>query len=279
MHTTLITPDTLRAHIGQPDWLIIDCRFDLANTGWGEQQYLAGHIPGAIYAHLDRDLSGTKTGVNGRHPLPSHDDMIQRFGGMGIGPSTQVVVYDADSGMHASRLWWMLRYMGHDAAALLDRGWARWTREVGISEPGRVVPKAAAFNASPREDWRLSADQVRRDLGSPQRLLVDARSNERFRGQGETLDPVAGHIPGAASAFFQNNLNPDKTFKSPDELRAQWTATLAGHDPKEVVCYCGSGVTACHNLLAMEVAGLGGARIFPGSWSEWCADPSRPVER
>jgi thiosulfate/3-mercaptopyruvate sulfurtransferase len=279
MHTTLITPGTLRAHIGDQHWLVIDCRFDLANTGWGEEQYAAGHVPGAIYAHLDRDLSGVKTGKNGRHPLPSHQQMVERFGAMGVGPGTQVVVYDADSGMHAARLWWMLRYMGHDAVALLDGGWARWTREGGASEPGRVVPKAAAFEGSPRTDWRLSADDVQSELGSGERLLVDARSNERFRGQGETLDPVAGHIPGAASAFFQNNLNPDKTFKAPDELRAQWTATLAGHDPKDVVCYCGSGVTACHNLLAMEVAGLGGARIFPGSWSEWCADPSRPVER
>lgn len=279
MHTTLIRPDALRAHIGRPDWRVVDCRFDLANPAWGEEQYLAGHIPGAIYAHLDRDLSGTKTGTNGRHPLPSHDEMARRFGAMGVGPGTQAVVYDADSGMHAARLWWMLRYMGHDAVALLDGGWARWTREGGAVEPGRVAAAPAVFTGRPRADWRLTADDVQRGLGDPRRLLVDARSNERFRGQGETLDPVAGHIPGAASAFFQDNLNPDKTFKSADELRARWSGVLAGHDPTEVVCYCGSGVTACHNLLALEVAGLGGARVFPGSWSEWCADPARPVER
>ena len=279
MFTTLIDVAALSAQLSDPRWRMVDCRFDLANPGWGEEQYLAGHIPGAIYAHLDRDLSGTKTGKNGRHPLPTHAEMAARFGTMGIGADTQVVVYDADSGMHASRLWWMLRYMGHDAVALLDGGWARWTREGGAVEPGRVIPEPAIFTGTPRPEWRLTADEVQRGLAEPARLLVDARSNERFHGQGETLDPVAGHIPGAVSAFFQNNLNPDKTFKSPDELRAQWSATLAGHDPKEVVCYCGSGVTACHDLLALEVAGLGGARIFPGSWSEWCADPARPVER
>jgi thiosulfate/3-mercaptopyruvate sulfurtransferase len=279
MFTTLIAPSELRAHADDSGWLVIDCRFDLANPAAGEEQYLAGHVPGAIYAHLDRDLSGTKTGTNGRHPLPADDEMARRFGAMGIAPATQVVAYDADSGMYAARLWWMLRYLGHEAVAVLDGGWARWAREGGPSEPGRVAPKAAAFAGRPRRNWRLTADDVQRGLGGAKRLLVDARSNERFRGQGETLDPVAGHIPGAASAFFQNNLNPDKSFKSPDELRAQWSATLAGHDPADVVCYCGSGVTACHNLLALEVAGLGGARIFPGSWSEWCADPSRPVER
>jgi thiosulfate/3-mercaptopyruvate sulfurtransferase len=279
MHTTLITPEALKAHLGNPNWLVLDCRFDLANPSWGEEQYLAGHVPGAVYAHLDRDMSGPKTGMNGRHPLPSHEEMIRRFGTMGVGADTQVVVYDADSGMHASRLWWMLRYMGHDAVALVDGGWARWTREGGAVEPGRVVPEPKPFKGFPRAEWRLTADEVLRGLGAQDRLLVDARSNERFHGQGETLDPVAGHIPGAASAFFQNNLNPDKTFKSAAELRAHWSATLGGHEPTEVVCYCGSGVTACHNLLALEIAGLGGARIFPGSWSEWCADPSRPVER
>jgi thiosulfate/3-mercaptopyruvate sulfurtransferase len=279
MHTTLVTPSTLAQHLADRSWVVIDCRFDLADTAWGERQYLAGHIPGAVYAHLDRDLSGTKTGTNGRHPLPPDAVMAARFGAMGIADGKQVAVYDADSGMHASRLWWMLRYMGHDATALLDGGWARWTSAGGAVEPGRLTPAAATFTSRPRPDWRLTADEVRRGLGASDRLLVDARSAERFRGQGETLDPVAGHIPGAASAFFQNNLTADKTFRSPEELRAQWSATLAGHDPKDVVCYCGSGVTACHNLLAMEVAGLGGARIFPGSWSEWCADPSRPVER
>jgi thiosulfate/3-mercaptopyruvate sulfurtransferase len=274
MHTTLISAAELIPRLGDPRWVIVDCRFDLANPDSGEQQYVEGHIPGARYAHLDRDLSGEKTGTNGRHPLPSAEQMTARFSALGIGPATQVVAYDADSGMYAARLWWMLRFMGHDAVAVLDGGFAQWLAAGGDVQPGRVTPTPALFDPAPRPDWRLSADQVSEADG----LLVDARSPERFRGVNETLDKVGGHIPGACNHFFQQNLTADKRFKAPDELRAQWNEVLQGREPRDVVMYCGSGVTACHNLLSLEIAGLSGARIYPGSWSEWSADSGRPVE-
>jgi thiosulfate/3-mercaptopyruvate sulfurtransferase len=278
MFKTLITPADVAPHLADDKWAVIDCRFDLAEPSKGEQLYLEAHIPGARYAHLDRDLSGDKTGTNGRHPLPTAEQMRQRFGALGIAPGTQVVVYDADSGMHASRLWWMLRFMGHDQVALLDGGFARWTHEGRAVRGGREEWRPATFVGAPREAWILTAGAVQERLHDPARILVDARSEERFRGENETLDKKAGHIPGARNHFFQRNLKSDKTFKTADELRAAWRALLGDADPRQVVMYCGSGVTACHNLLAMEHAGLAGARIFPGSWSEWSADPNRPVE-
>ncbi len=273
--TTLISPADLAARLNDASLVICDCRFDLANPDAGAAQFSAGHIPGARYVHLDRDLSGTKTGTNGRHPLPSVEQMAARFGALGIGPGMQVVAYDGDTGMYAARLWWMLRFMGHDAVAVLDGGFARWTREGHPVSTDVDEPAPQVFDAQPRADWRLSADDVARGVEG---VLVDARSPERFRGINETIDKVGGHIPGACNYFFQQNLNDDKTFKSPEALRTQWTALLEDKRPADVVMYCGSGVTACHNLLAMEVAGLSGARIFPGSWSEWSSDPQRPVE-
>jgi thiosulfate/3-mercaptopyruvate sulfurtransferase len=278
MFTTVISPDHLVPHLANEEWVVVDCRFDLAAPARGEELYLESHIPGARYAHLDRDLSGEETGSNGRHPLPTAEQMRERFGAFGISPGKQVVVYDADSGMHASRLWWMLRFMGHDAAALLDGGFARWIREKRAVRGGTEQWRPGAFVGAPRESWRLTAAEVERGLQEPTRVLVDARSEERFRGENETIDKKAGHIPGARSFFFQRNLTPDKSFKSPDELRTEWHALLGSARPQDVVMYCGSGVTACHNLLAMEHAGLGGARLFPGSWSEWSSDPSRPIE-
>jgi thiosulfate/3-mercaptopyruvate sulfurtransferase len=277
MFHTLIDPAALAPHLADAGWAIVDCRFDLADPAKGEALYLDAHIPRARYAHLDRDLSGEKTGSNGRHPLPTAEQMRERFGALGIGPGTQVAAYDADSGMYAARLWWMLRYMGHEAAAVLDGGFARWVREGRATRGGREEWRAATFVGAPREEWRLEVGEVVAGLGDPARVLVDARAESRFRGEGETLDKVAGHIPGARNYFFQRNLTSDKTFKSPDELRAQWNGLLDGAAPADVVMYCGSGVTACHNLLALEHAGLPGARIFPGSWSEWSADSARPV--
>lgn len=278
MHKTLVSPSVVAQHLNDPSWVVIDCRFDLAEPGKGEELYRHGHIPGARYAHLDRHLSGAKTGANGRHPLPPSDELIRTFSGLGIGPHRQVIAYDADSGMYAGRLWWMLRWMGHDAVAVLDGGLARWQRDGHAVRGGLETSTPAVFRGAPRPGWRLTADDVAAGLGTPTRLLVDARSNERYRGMNETLDKAAGHIPGAINYFFQQNLADDKTFKSPEALRAQWAPVLKGRDPKEVVVYCGSGVTACHNLLALEHAGIYGAKIFPGSWSEWSADPSRPVE-
>lgn len=279
MHTTLIDPAALASHVTDPDWVIVDCRFDLTDAAKGEQQYLDGHIPGARYAHLDKDLSGAKTGHNGRHPLPSPEEMVGRFGALGITPQRQVVAYDADSGMYAARLWWMLRYMGHDSVAVLDGGLARWVREGHSVRGGQETWAGATFAGTPRQGWRLTADQVQADLGDPGHLLVDARTNERYHGIGETLDAVGGHIPGAANFFWQDNLGADKTFKSAADLEAQWKQFLGDRPPDEVVMYCGSGVTACVNLLGLERAGLPGARLFAGSWSEWSQDPQKPVEK
>ena len=278
MFKTLVDPATLSQHLAQPDWVIVDCRFDLADPTLGEQRYAEAHIPGARYAHLDRDLSGTKTGANGRHPLPTPDQMRERFGALGIGPDTQVIAYDADNGMYAARLWWMLRYMGHERVAVLDGGFAAWLRAGYNSSSGPETWHRASFTGLPLEGPRVDVQDVNARLGDDSRVLVDARAEARFRGETEPLDKVAGHIPGARNHFFQNNLTEEKTFKSADELRALWEATLAGTPPGDVVVYCGSGVTACHDLLALEHAGLTGARLYAGSWSEWCCDPERPIE-
>ncbi len=277
MFTTLIDPAALAPHLDDPAWIVIDCRFDLTDPARGEQQYLDAHIPGAPYAHLDRDLSGNTDGTNGRHPLPSADQMRERFGRLGVAPGRQVVAYDADTGIYASRLWWMLRYLGHDLVAVLDGGFARWARE-GRPTEGGVEPIApTTFVGTPRDDSRVTVADVRAGLTDPARLLVDARTSDRYRGIGETLDKVGGHIPGAAHFFWQQNLTGEKTFKAAAELREVWDAFLAGRDPSSVVMYCGSGVTACTNLLAMEHAGLRGARLYAGSWSEWSQDPERPM--
>lgn len=277
MHKTLIDSATLAKHLSDPAWIVIDCRFDLTDPDKGEALYREAHIPGARYAHLDRHLSGPKTGKNGRHPLPDTDVLCRTFSELGIDSTRQVVAYDADSSMYAGRLWWMLRWMGHDAVAVLDGGLARWQREGHPVRGGVESSTAAHFKGAPRPGWRLTVDEVAALVGDPSRVLVDARTPDRYRGIGETLDKVGGHIPGAANYFYGQNLTAEKTFKSPDDLLTQWAPILKGRDAKDVVVYCGSGVTACHNLLALEHAGIHGARIFPGSWSEWSADPSRPV--
>jgi thiosulfate/3-mercaptopyruvate sulfurtransferase len=278
MHKTLIDPATLAGHLNDSKWVVIDTQFDLANPSRGEEIYREAHVPGARYAHLDRHLSGPKTGTNGRHPLPTPQSAADTFGELGISNDAQVIVYDADSSMFAGRLWWMLRWLGHEAVAVLDGGLARWQREGHPVRGSDEKWTPATFKASPHEDWRLSVDQVVAGLNDPTRLLVDARTSDRYHGIGETLDKVGGHIPGARNYFFGQNLGEDKTFKSPEQLRAQWKPVLEGSDPKNVVMYCGSGVTACHNLLALEHAGITGVRVFPGSWSEWSADPSRPID-
>lgn len=276
MFTTLVDPATLAAHLDDPAWVVLDARFDLAAPAAGEQQYRAGHVPGARYVHLDTHLSGEKTGTNGRHPLPAPEVAAARFGALGIGPGTQVVLYDGDMGMFAARGWWMLRWLGHRAVAVLDGGFAAWQR-AGLPVTDAVESWALeVFTPRVADDPRVPAADVLAHLDDASRLLVDARATDRFRGENETIDPVAGHIPGAVNRFFQLNLTPEKTFKPAAQLRAEWAAVCGGEDASRVVMYCGSGVTACHNLLALEHAGLTGARLFPGSWSEWCASPDRP---
>ena len=275
MYTTLVDPVTLMSSMHDPDWVVLDARFELAAPAKGEAQYREGHIPGARYVSLDADLSGPKIGTTGRHPLPDPATAAAAFGRLGIGDDTQVVVYDADAGGFAARVWWMLRWLGHPSVAVLDGGLAAWTRSgLALSddeerwEPARFTPRVEPAA-------RVGVADVLPHVQAGH-VLVDARASDRFRGQNETLDPVAGHIPGAVNRFFQQNLTAEKTFKTPDELRAEWSAVVGG-DASTAVMYCGSGVTACHNLLALEHAGLPGARLFAGSWSEWCADPSRPV--
>jgi thiosulfate/3-mercaptopyruvate sulfurtransferase len=275
-YSTLISTETLAARHG--DWAVVDCRFDLADASWGRKQYLAGHIPGAVYASLDDDLSGPRTGTNGRHPMPSDAALVATFERLGIGHDTQVVAYDQDAGSYAARLWWLLRYAGHTAVAVLDGGFAKWTAEGRPVRTGDDLRAAAVFHASFHPDMLVTADGVASGSQDGRTLLVDARAAERFEGRSETIDKVAGHIPGARNRFFKDNLAPDGTMRDTASLRAAFTGVLEGHAPADAVMYCGSGVTACHNLLAMEHSGLSGSRLYVGSWSEWSSDPSRPIE-
>jgi thiosulfate/3-mercaptopyruvate sulfurtransferase len=275
-HTTIISTESLASHLTD-GWTIVDCRFDLQRPDWGVAQYQASHVPSAVYASLNDDLAAPPTGTNGRHPLPSVDRIADTFGRLGIRNGMQVVAYDQDSGMYASRLWWMLRYLGHDAVAVLDGGWAKWLREGRPTRDGVETTVTAAFTAHIRKDWCLNVDDVARLVGDPRVQLVDARGPERFEGRTEPLDRVAGHIPGATNHYYKVNVADDGTLLPAKELRASFDRTRRGRTPEEIVMYCGSGVTACHNLLAMEHAGLSGARLYPGSWSEWSADPTRPI--
>jgi thiosulfate/3-mercaptopyruvate sulfurtransferase len=277
-HTTLIGTEALASLLADPDVVVVDCSFDLADTGAGEAAYREAHVPGAAYAHLDRDLSGPRTGTNGRHPLPAPDVLVRTLGRLGIGPGVQVVAYDQDSGMYASRLWWLLRWMGHGAVAVLDGGFAKWVAEQRPVSAGVEVRPSREFTGRPRPELMVPAAEVPKVAASVRARLVDARAPERYRGEVEPLDPVAGHIPGAVNHFFQRNL-ANGCFRAPDQLRAEFHASLGEVAGDQVVCYCGSGVTACHNLLALEHAGMTGARLYPGSWSEWVADPARPIER
>ncbi len=270
----LVSVDELAAH---PQWRVFDCRHDLQNTEYGRSAYARGHIPGALFLHLDEDLSGTRNGSNGRHPLPVIADLAERMSACGVDASTQVVAYDNEGGIFASRLWWMLRWLGHERVAVLDGGLAGWKRSGRPLEESAPLVERKHFKALP-QDMTVDAGQVLADLQSPQMLVVDARSPERFRGQNETLDPVGGHIPGAVNRFYFDNLDDDGCyFKSVEELRSEFAALLGDRPATSVAQQCGSGVTACHNLLAMELAGFSGSKLYPGSWSEWCADSSRPV--
>ena len=271
---TLVSVEELAAH---PEWRVFDCRHDLKNTEYGRKAYARGHIPGALFLHLDDDLSGVPNGSNGRHPLPDIADFARRMSACGVDETTQVVAYDNEAGIFASRLWWMLRWLGHDKVALLDGGLAGWRRSKRALDEGVPLIEARNFTARPR-DVAVDVGQVLADFQSERILILDARDPERFRGENEILDPVGGHIPGAVNRFYFDNLDDDGCyFKPVEELRAEFTELLAGRSADQVVQQCGSGVTACHNLLAMELAGLSGSKLYPGSWSEWCADPSRPV--
>ena len=279
IYTTLVSVETLAAHLDDPIWIVCDCRHDLADTEAGRRAYGASHIPGARFVHLDEDLSGAKTGRNGRHPLPDPARFAQHLGSLGISNSKQVVAYDGSGGYYAARLWWMLRWLGHEAAAVLDGGWEAWVKSGNSATALAPRVESGKFIAHVRPELAIDARSVAAALGTARPRLLDARSPDRFRGENEALDPVAGHIPGAVSRFFKLNLDATGGFKPPAALRQEFTALLDSVPASEAVHYCGSGVTACHNLLAMEVAGLAGSRLYPGSWSEWVSDRQRPVAR
>jgi thiosulfate/3-mercaptopyruvate sulfurtransferase len=276
MFSTVVSTEQLAQHLTYPAWVVIDCRFTLTNAEAGAAAYAQGHIPGARYAHLDNDLAGPKNGRNGRHPLPDVEVFAQKLGAWGIDADTQVVVYDDSFGAIAVRLWWMLRWMGHDAVALLDGGLPKWQREqrpLNADLP-QITPKV--FKAQVRHDMVVDTNAV---LHAASSLIVDARAEMRFIGEIEPLDPVAGHVPGAKNLPFDDNLAMDGTLLPAVELRELYTELLDGKAPEQVIHMCGSGVTTCHNLLAMEIAGLKGGKLYAGSWSEWVADPSRPVAK
>jgi thiosulfate/3-mercaptopyruvate sulfurtransferase len=276
---TLISTAALAMHIDEAAWVIVDCRAKLDDLGWGAREHAASHVPGAVHADLMQDLSGPKTGTNGRHPLPDPRALAQTFGRLGIESGMQVVAYDQENGMFASRLWWLLRWLGHDAVAVLDGGFKKWIAEGRPVESGGVTRAARAFRGSPRAEMTVDVNEVASHLGAASPRLVDARAPERYRGDTEPIDKVGGHIPGAKNHFFQRNLDEHGLFRTPEQLRDTITASVGDVTADQIVCYCGSGVTACHNLLAFEHAGLKGAKLYAGSWSEWSADPSRPVEK
>jgi thiosulfate/3-mercaptopyruvate sulfurtransferase len=277
IQTHLISAGDLAEALGDPDLAVFDCRHDLMNPEVGARAYQATHIAGAQFLHCDHDLSGPKTGANGRHPLPDPEAFATLLAERGVDNETQVVAYDDADGIFASRLWWMLRWLGHERVAVLDGGFPAWVEEGLPRARGIERRPSAYFGYRLMRNSLADAQFVHTHLNDPGTLLLDARAPERFRGEAEPLDPVAGHVPGAVNRFFGLNLDADGRFKPPSLLRAEYELLLKARDARDVVHMCGSGVTACHNLLAMEIAGLCGSRLYAGSWSEWCSDPARPI--
>lgn len=276
MFGTIVPVEQLHAHLGDPNWIAVDCRHLLADHGAGRKLYDAGHIPGAFFARVEDDLSGEKNGSNGRHPMPDPERFAAFLRDLGVTPQTQIVAYDAGGDMYAARLWFLARYFGHAAVAVLDGGYAAWTAAgypVETQEPQR--PHNGTINAAVQRGLAVNADDVLRSLQDSAFTVLDARGADRFAGQNETMDPVAGHIPGALNRPFKENFDPSGRFKSASALRGEFDALNV--PPERLVHQCGSGVSAAVNMLAMEIAGMPGTRLYPGSWSEWCADRSRPM--
>ncbi|MFY4256373.1 sulfurtransferase [Achromobacter xylosoxidans] len=281
MTMTLISAADLATHLGTADVRVFDVRHDLTNHAAGREAYAAGHIPGARYLDHETELAAARTGRNGRHPLPERGQFGALMAAHGVTPETLVVAYDASGGMYAAHLWWMLRWLGHDRVAVLDGGWQAWqaaglptsTEAAAPVQAGAPVTPAAPLVGS------VDAQAVLDNIARPGFTVIDARAANRYRGEVEPMDPVAGHIPGALNRPNGQNLQADGRFKDAAQLRQEFTALLDGRDPAAIVHQCGSGITACHNLLSMEIAGLAGSRLYPGSWSEWCSDPSRPVAK
>ena len=279
MPALLVSTQELASQLANASIIICDCRHDLMDLEKGRRAYAEGHIPGAHFLHLDDDLSGKKTGQNGRHPLPDVDTFAKKMGSIGIDHSKRVIAYDDAGGPYAARLWWLLRWLGHDQVAILDGGINKWLAERRAVDRTSPTARPATFAAKRKDGMTVDADFILASIKQPSAIVVDARAPERYRGDTEPIDPVAGHIPGALNRVFKNNLNADGTFKTAATLKQEFAELLKEKLSGQVVNQCGSGVTACHNLFAMEIAGLSGSKLYPGSWSEWCADPARPVAR
>jgi thiosulfate/3-mercaptopyruvate sulfurtransferase len=275
---TIVSVDELLRHLNDPDWVIVDCRHLLQDFGAGRRLYDAVHIPGAFFASVEEDLAGPKTGKNGRHPMPDPERFAAFLRELGVNDNTQIVAYDAGADMFAARFWFLTRYIGHDAVAVLDGGFAAWAgtgKPITTQEP--VRPRNGTIQARPRHESAVDVDAVLASLANRSFTLLDARAPDRFAGQNETIDPIGGHIPGAVNRPFRTNFTgPLGLLKPAEQLREEFEAL--GIAPEQLVHQCGSGVSAAVNLLAMEHAGLRGARLYPGSWSEWCADPARPMK-
>jgi thiosulfate/3-mercaptopyruvate sulfurtransferase len=278
---TTIEAVSLQALIGSPSLVILDCRFDLAAPDAGKQAYLRGHIPTACYIDLNRDLSGPASPATGRHPLPQPEQLAAVLGHLGVSSGTQVIAYDEFNGSFAARAWWLLCWLGHHRVAVLDGGLSAWLEIGGGLESGEPQAPARAATFVPRPDTAavVTAAEVLAASRDPRRLLVDARAAERFAGSSEPIDPVAGHVPGAINHPFTANLREDGRFLAKPELARRWGERLGSTAPGDVITMCGSGVTACHDLLALELAGFPGAKLYAGSWSEWIRDPQRPIAR
>ena len=276
--SALVDSATLSARLDDPSWVLFDCRFNLMDPTWGRKQFENGHIPGACYAHLDEDLSAPTGPGTGRHPLPDADLLMNKLGSWALRDGAQAVVYDDLGGAFAVRLWWLLsHWLGHRRVAVLDGGLGAWTADGRALSTSPPPPASGTFTGQPNQDaWVRTTDLVA-NLKTGRLLVIDARASERFRGELEPIDPVAGHIPGAINLPLTGNLDQNGRFLSAKRLRERFLGASGGRPPTAVVHSCGSGVNACHNLLAMEIAGLQGSRIYAGSWSEWIRSPERPI--
>ena len=277
MYDKTVSTAELAAHLNDPEWIILDCQHDLINHAFGREAYAREHIAGAHFVSMEHDMAGIKSGRNGRHPLPTPDALAATFSRLGVTAGRQVIVYDSSQNNYAGRVWWTLRWLGHMSVAVLDGGLGKWKSEGRGLNAEVPVPKAAVFTGRANDNMRVSADAILANIGKPGLQVVDARAPERYSGAAETIDPVGGHIPGALLRFGKENVNADGTYKSPEVLRADFKRLLGDTPPDQVVHQCGSGVSACNNIIAMELAGLPGAKLYVGSWSEWCSDPARPV--
>lgn len=276
----LINTQELASHLNDPAWVVFDCRHDLVDHGKGERCYRTGHIPDAHFAAVETALSSSRNGTNGRHPLPDPKIFGEFLARCGVTPHSNIVAYDDDGGLYAARFWWMARWVGQGKVALLDGGWAKWMadgRNVTTASPVPAPVSPWVTNADASSVWKAS--DVECVLSDDSCGLIDARAGQRYRGEVETMDPVAGHIPSALNRFYKANLNADQTFRSADDLRAEFEALIGSRAPTRIGHYCGSGITACANLFAMEYSGLCGSKLYAGSWSEWISDPMRPLAK